>query len=186
MSHCPTRATLHKLPGRSVLSWPGPASQVVVSLVFINHHSCRIPLQCTAGHTDSRRNHFQSLNQLIDELTAPALRAESTIYEHPISLDCEPERSAACYTPPFPTNSMLDTAYLYPKVVCLGRTCSFWRWRCSDSISNAFYISVDCLFITANCTWANDMVMPKNWIIGCPSINTEGLDATCGRQLVSM
>jgi hypothetical protein len=113
MSHCPTRATLHELPGRSVLSWPGPASRIVASLVFTTASP-------VTGNMDSRRNQFQSPNhQLIHELTAPVLRAESTIYEHPICVDCEPERSAAFYTPPFPTNSIRDTASFYPMVCVL-------------------------------------------------------------------
>lgn len=96
MSRSPTRATLHKLPGRSVLSWPDPASRIVAALVFTGQYDCLCALldMCT----DCTAESFP-IPKSVDEHTAPALRAESTIYERPISLDCEPERSAACQTP---------------------------------------------------------------------------------------
>ena len=96
MSRSPTRATLHKLPGRSVLSWPGPASRIVASLVFAGQHDC-LCVQYTR-HTDFTAESFP-IPKSVDEHTAPALRAESTIYERPISLDCEPDGSAECQTP---------------------------------------------------------------------------------------
>ena len=53
----------------------------------------------------------------VDEHTAPALRAESTIHEHPVSLDCEPgEIGGVSNASGVPTNSMLDTASFHPKV----------------------------------------------------------------------
>jgi len=80
MSHSPTRATLHELPGRSVLNWPGPALHITHSC----SHCCSISLYCWAHGLAAESF---PIPKSVDELTASALRAESAIYQHPVSLD---------------------------------------------------------------------------------------------------